>query len=579
MAALESRLVIAATDDTAAAFAAVEARIRQLQGSLAGLNTAVSSVGRASSNVPMVQPTRPAPERKEAEPTGVGAVNTLLGAAAVITGIDALKGGYEQAAAQAHEKIRQQVAGMTQEQIAGGEKLAFGLAQKYPSVAQSDIMHTMRNATTAIGDFDEAKGLMEPLTRLRVIAQSARPHAPPEEITEDFDKLVKSMEIAGATKSPELFQSYMKGIAKSLNAFGDQMKPSDYFEMLKYSRQAASKLSERFLVTTMTTLGSEIGGASIGTAVASFNRAMVGGHMEHQAAVEMAGLGLFKETDLTRLKTGEVKGVKRGSHVEGWQLAQSDPDLWIEKYLMPALQTHGFKSSDDVAAEVSKLFPNRTAGQFVSEVTTQQQKLAKNAENWRKAMSDEAADTIGKGDINAAMTGAYARVKNFIASQVPIDALGAGARAAGSAFGFLTPGPGAPSISDLGHDAKEDLHGWADFFKSIHVGAPTYEKWGAPAARAAAEDAGERARMLSFAHPAAAGAAPPQSVDVHGEATVTVPVQVTVTASSELLRVIEDAKNAAKTAKAQMALNPVQGGHAGRMNSDAAPVPHGTERF
>ena len=67
-----------------------------------------------------------------------------------------------------------------------------------------------------------------------------------------------------------------------------------------------------------------------------------------------------------------------------------------------------------------------------------------------------------------------------------------------------------------------------------------------------------------------------QDVSVHGDATVNVPIQVTVTASTELIRVVEDAKSAAKTATAQMALNPVAGGHTGRMNSDAAPLGRST---
>lgn len=580
MSVLESRLVIAATDDTAIAFATVEARIKALQGQLATLNTGIGSVSKASAAV--------APASKAVtEAVGPGAIGTVLGVASAVTGVDAVIGGYKEAVGQQHERVRQQLAGMTQQQVAEGQKLAFELAKKYPSVPQSEIMHLMRTGTTVTGDFDEAKDLMEPLTRLRVVAQAARPHASTEETTEEMDKLVKAMEIAGITQKPDLFREYIGGISKSLNAFGDQMRPSDYFEMMKYSRQAGNKLSERFLMTTMSTLGSEIGGASIGTAVASFNRAIVGGHMEHQAAVEMAGLGLFNENDLIRLKTGEVKGIKRGAHVQDWRMAQSDPDLWIKNVLMPALEKHGISSSDEVAAEVSKLFPNRTAGQFVSEVSTQGQKLAKNAENWRKAMADEAADVLAKTDINAAASGFGNRLKNMISERIPTDALATGMSSLGSLFSFLTPAP--REQHGIMEDLKTDLKGFKDALWPIHIGPLGYEKWHNPDAdaqrhvwdanwnaryfpgEASADMARERSRGMALSGLGSAGHAAAQDVNVTGEATVHVPISVTVTASSELLHAFDDAKNALRDFQAKMALVPNATGHTGRMDSDAAP--------
>ena len=602
MAVLESRLVIAASDETAAAFAAVAGRIRELQTQLSGINTTIGNVGRVAETVApaagSVAPAaravaaaspRAAPEKAvETKAPAVGAIETLMGVAAVLTGVSAVKGGYEEAAAQNHEKVRQTLAGMTEAQIMEGQAYAFDMAKKYPSVPQSEIMHLLRTGSTVTGDFEEAKGLIEPLTRLRVIAQAARPHASVEETTEEMDKLVKAMEIAGVTSDPEKFHHYIGGISKSLNAFGDQMKPSDYFEMLKYSRQAGNKLSERFLMTTMSTLGSEIGGASIGTAVGSFNRAMVGGHMEHQAAVEMADLGLFKESDLIRLKTGEVKGVKRGAHVQDWRMAQSDPDMWIQSVLLPALAKKGITNSDEVAAEISKLYPNRTAGQFVSEVSTQSAKLAKNAENWRRALSDEAADVISKTDVGTALSGMGNRIKNFVSGSIPTDVIGGLARGAGSVFSFLTP---APQDHNIMQDLKTDVQGWKDVFQSIHIGgAPMGEKWNAPSAKdsgqvlkaqwnaryfdpeMAADSARERSRGTAMSSLSEHGSMPQEvKVDstVHGDATVK--VDVTVNASSELISIIQGAKQVS----AQMPLNPVATGHSGRMDSDAAPIGHG----
>ena len=63
-------------------------------------------------------------------------------------------------------------------------------------------------------------------------------------------------------------------------------------------------------------------------------------------------------------------------------------------------------------------------------------------------------------------------------------------------------------------------------------------------------------------------------VEVHGQATVNVPVHVEVKASSSLLEIVKRAEDATKNLSTQIPLDPMQGGHTGRMDSDAAPL-HG----
>jgi hypothetical protein len=205
--------------------------------------------------------------------------------------------------------MRQDLAAMSADEIAKGEKLSSDLAAKYPSVPQSEIMHSLRTARTVTGSFDEATDVLEPLTKLRVIAQAASPGTSAEDMRAEFDKLVKALEVAGVTQDKPRLNSYINDVAKSLNAFGDQIKPEDYFDMLRYGRQASSRISERFLMTTMATLGSEFGGSNIGTALSGFNQAVVGNRFTHTAALGFAQLGLIDDKDLARTKTGEIKGI------------------------------------------------------------------------------------------------------------------------------------------------------------------------------------------------------------------------------------------------------------------------------
>jgi hypothetical protein len=141
-------------------------------------------------------------------------------------------------------------------------------------VSQTDLLHMLRNARSIVGSYKEAADIAEPVVKLRTLAQLARPG---EDVSEDFDKLVKGLEIKGVTQNPQQFQEYMEGIAKGINVFGDTLRPYEYYEMFKYGRQASAGLSEKFILGTGPTLAQELGGEGFGAAVAQFNRLLVSG--------------------------------------------------------------------------------------------------------------------------------------------------------------------------------------------------------------------------------------------------------------------------------------------------------------
>jgi hypothetical protein len=632
---LESKLIINASDETQAAFASVMARITELQARLSSVNGSIgkftppsqatlSATATAAAAMPSratlsatataaaVARAAPAPSPRPPEQgAGEGFWETVGGAIATITGYKAFHAGYEEAMAQQHERVRQELAAMSADEIAKGEQLGAQLAAKYPAVPQSEIMHSIRTARTVTGSFDEATGVAEPLTQLRVIAQAANPKASTEDMQEEFDKLVKALEIAGVATDPKRLQSYTNDIAKSLNAFGDQLKPTDYFDMLRYGRQASSKISERFLMTTLATLGTEFGGSNIGTALSGFNQATVGNRFTHTAAMGFVDMGLIPDESLALTKTGEIKGIKPGGHVKDWQLAQTDPDLWIKQDLLPALEAKGITSSDEIAARIGQLFSNRNAANLVTQIALQQQKLEKNATLWSDAQGLRATDLLGSKDATTAFSGVGNAVTRFIAQQFDTDIYGQIGAAVTKAFGSLTPAP--MPHTDLGADAATDLKGWADFFRSIKIGGPeTSEQWHADMRAAKSlwdadyrsddldqEMARERARGFSASplivadrpelesarETARANALSPnlwdmrtrqltppeerapstQEINVSGQAQVDHVVHLEVTLDPELRAEIRQATDS------QSFTVPLIGGGNGRMDSDASP--------
>ena len=208
MAVLESKLIIGASDETGAAFASVMARITELSAKLAAVQLAGSRRRRLSraSRATMAATAAVAPfagyagrldsvaSALRAAPPAVGGFWETAGAAiATFTGAKAVMGGYHEAMEQQHERMRQELAAMSADEIAKGEKLSAELAAKYPSIPQSEVMHSLRTARTVTGSFDEATDVLEPLTKLRVIAQAASPGTSAEDMREEFDKLVKAL--------------------------------------------------------------------------------------------------------------------------------------------------------------------------------------------------------------------------------------------------------------------------------------------------------------------------------------------------------------------------------------------------
>ena len=379
-------------------------------------------------------------------------------------------GGFHEAMEQQHERMRQDLAAMSAEEIAKSEKLAADLAAKYPSTPQSEVMRSLRTARTVTGSFDEATDVIEPLTKLRVIAQAASPGTSAEDMRAEFDKLVKALEVAGVTQDKPRLNSYINDVAKSLNAFGDQIKPEDYFDMLRYGRQASSRISERFLMTTMATLGSEFGGSNIGTALSGFNQAVVGNRFTHTAALGFAQLGLIDDKDLARTKTGEIKGILPGRHVKDVQLAQSDPDLWIKQDYLPALAKAGILTPDAISARIAQDFTNRNAANLVTQIALQQTKLEKNTGLWNQASGLTGADLLGSKDASTAFAGVGNAIERWIAKRFDVDSYGQVGSTLSRAVGAITPSPGPHP--DIAADAAADLKGWVDLFKSIRIGGP-----------------------------------------------------------------------------------------------------------
>jgi hypothetical protein len=369
---IETRAVISASDQTGQTFSAVALKLKNMESQAKSAQKGLAAATRMGESAAGIS--SKASLAAGAALSSSGLATFATGAATALASGAAAHAMIEAGSKRIHEALRMSASGMSAREIQDATLETAKLAKAFPSVSQVDLMHMLRNARTIAGGFEEAAGVMEEMTKIRVISQANRPG---QDVSEDFDQLLKGLEIKGVTQNPKEFKEYMEGIAQGLNAFGDTLKPYQYYEMFKYGRQATPGLSMDYMLSVAPTIAQEMGGSSFGKASSAFSAAIVGNVMKHSALKDFASLGLIDKDDLLTTKTGEAKGLKPGAHMQGWRLAQSNPYEWIKQYLLPALIKAGVTEKEDILARVGALFQNQQAAQLVGILAAQQARIDK----------------------------------------------------------------------------------------------------------------------------------------------------------------------------------------------------------
>jgi hypothetical protein len=405
---IETRAIISAQDQTGATFSQVAQKLKQVENAAQKASSTVATATRASAlagsiNDKTLLSAGAALRAAGLESFVTGAATALAGGAAAH---EMIRAGSERV----HETLRMQAAGMSADELRKATLDAAKIVTEFPSIKQTDIMHMLRNARSIVGGYEEAAEIIEDMTKLRVVTQAARPGA---DVTEELDLLLKGIEIKGATQDKKQFHEYMNGVARGINAFGDTLKPYQYYEMFKYGRQATPGLSEKFILSVAPTLAQEMGGSSFGKSVAGLNQALVAGVMKHSALKDMNSLGLVADNDLDYTKTGEIKGLKPGRHVKGWEVAQKDPYEWVQNFYLPALKAADAATKEAILEHISRDFQNTTVAQLIGILATQSQRIEKDAALVSKAKGLDAAKDFQQNDPREAWDGLKNSVDNL----------------------------------------------------------------------------------------------------------------------------------------------------------------------
>ncbi|WP_230488901.1 hypothetical protein [Pinisolibacter aquiterrae] len=379
-------------------------------------NSAMSRAG-ASARPTLLPAPAPHPRRRPSGAAGTPPYRDRYGNLIEVGVGDRVAEGAATRAAEAGAELERQrvdatAAGLNEHEAAEVEATALDLSRKYRTVPQSALMRMMRNARAATGDLEDALAVMDPLTKLRVLAQAKHPGA---DVSEEFETLVKGMEIKGVAQDRAEFMKYMDGMAKAMNVFGEQVRPSAYYQMFKYGRGSTRGLSEDYMLSVAPTLAAELGGSSTGVAGQNFYQAIVGRRLKKSSLIELEGLGLLDQGKIERDKKGQPMRVGVGG-VVGADLARADPYRWVNQVLLPAMAKKGITDPNAIGDHIAAIFGNSLAQQLVSILATQQQRIEKDRKNLGKAQGLDAADEYLARDPGQALSAFSAQLQNLLAN-------------------------------------------------------------------------------------------------------------------------------------------------------------------
>ena len=241
--------------------------------------------------------------------------------------------------------------------------------------SQTEALKLVTEAQAITGDPVHTKELVPMLAKIRFgmetyMAGGGHGGGHGAGAEKQFMDIVKLMEMRGLMRNftPEKMESMGDLFVKNYVASGGMVKPSDFLAMMKTGGTAAKGVDDDFMFA-LGHIMQEKGGSRSGTALMSTYQGMVAGRMPQQVAGALEKLGLLDHKAVHYGKTGHITHVDAGGMVDS-KLMQARPDLYLQKYILPALQKQGVDMNDTnaVLMKLNALTGQRTSSDFFAQM-------------------------------------------------------------------------------------------------------------------------------------------------------------------------------------------------------------------
>lgn len=434
---IEAELRITGSDKSGAAFAGVIKHARELQRTLGGMKgLALNDPGFAKVSAEIKEQTRLLNTERRAAQELQRSLALANGEMARHASLFArAKGVYNSAAGQlglmatgamaghtvrraavdaadlGHQRALLAAGGMSPAEIKTAGLAAWKASRAVPTTTAADSLKAIGELRMVFGDTNHAIEHLQPVLRATAAMRAVNPHMDAE--NESYN-IARALELKGVSNDPHHFTRLLDRMVQAVNASRGKITGSEFFEFTKYAQAGRAGLSDGFYATVAPTLMQELGGHSAGVAFATMRQAIVGGKVTNKAAEAFENLGLLDPSSVIRTKGGQVKGFRPGG-MQGTAVFNSDPYLWVQQILKPALDNKGIVG-DKVPEYLAHLFGNRNAESFASILLNQKQRIEKDRHLIEGAPNANSIDGLVSNDPKTAMRDLAAAVTDFLAA-------------------------------------------------------------------------------------------------------------------------------------------------------------------
>ena len=311
-----------------------------------------------------------------------------------------------------HVATAARTAGFNTAERAMIRKAGARLSSAHKMYSGAEVEKMIMDTVTTVGSVKEAVALMPDILRLRTIYDASNPG---KNSDREFGLLIKGLELGNLTKDAATFRRALTTVAKTLNAFKDNIQPSWYYEFFRQAGVHSGKLAPDYLQNIVPSLMQDLKG-SVGFAQQSFQRNILGGVMSKRAAEQLHELGMLKDSHIVWSNPKDRKGLKYvlPGGIVGTELAMRNPFRWVHELLLPAMNKAKLTQQQRDLLYFG-IFQNANTQRMVQALADKKSSIMKDAALVKRAQGLEAASTWAN-DPNVAWCKARTQFHNFLGS-------------------------------------------------------------------------------------------------------------------------------------------------------------------
>lgn len=315
----------------------------------------------------------------------------LLGVSAIIAGggiLAGLKSVADHGDKLLDQQDKLQRAGMSLNEVLKQQAIYYDkVAKSVPTSTAADYLRTFNELRSVVGaERAEAK------TPWAMKLESLMSNMTGKSAEGQGFKLLRALEMKGITISdPAMSDKLADIMVKNIIGSGGKLTASDFEQMAKTGGVAWQRASPRFIATALSNIASDMGGSRTGTALMTLYQTLSGGVSLGKAQIEeferlgllnMKQVGWNKKLDLPIMK---VDSFKNGA------LALTDPDLWVQQMVLPALDRVYGGDAEKRARSLAILGRNRNTQRMMMMFADPgfREQMTKDYALWAQASSPE----------------------------------------------------------------------------------------------------------------------------------------------------------------------------------------------